>query len=53
MSETPVTLQQLREAQRASPFVPFTIHMADGRTFVSVSLSDHGHGSGLGLRAGE
>jgi hypothetical protein len=27
-----VTIQQLRAAQRATPFRPFTIHMADGRS---------------------
>jgi len=29
----PMTIQQLRAAQHATPFRPFTIHMADGRTF--------------------
>jgi hypothetical protein len=29
----PVTIQQLRAAQQATPFRPFTIHMADGRAF--------------------
>jgi hypothetical protein len=28
-----MTIQQLRAAHRATPFRPFTIHMADGRTF--------------------
>ncbi len=28
-----MTIQQLRAAHRAAPFRPFTIHMADGRTF--------------------
>jgi hypothetical protein len=28
-----VTVQQLRGAHHATPFRPFTIHMADGRTF--------------------
>jgi hypothetical protein len=28
-----MTIQQLRAALRASPFRPFTIHMADGRLF--------------------
>ncbi|MHB1558447.1 MAG: hypothetical protein ACYC61_13390 [Isosphaeraceae bacterium] len=28
-----MTVQQLRTAHRATPFRPFTIHMADGRSF--------------------
>ena len=28
-----MTIQQLRDAHRAAPFRPFTIHMADGREF--------------------
>ena len=28
-----MTIQQLRAAHRATPFRPFTIHIADGRTF--------------------
>ena len=28
-----MTIQQLRSAHRAAAFQPFTIHMADGRTF--------------------
>jgi hypothetical protein len=28
-----MTIQQLRAAHRATPFRPFTIHMADDRTF--------------------
>ena len=28
-----MTIQQLRGAQRAVPFRPFTVHMADGREF--------------------
>lgn len=28
-----MTIQQLRGAHRATPFRPFTIHMADGRAF--------------------
>jgi hypothetical protein len=28
-----MTIQQLRAAHRATPFRPFTIHMADGRCF--------------------
>jgi hypothetical protein len=28
-----MTVQQLRAAQRAAPFKPFTIRMADGRSF--------------------
>jgi len=28
-----MTTQQLRAAHRATPFRPFTIHMADGRSF--------------------
>ncbi len=27
-----MTLEYLREAQRKQPFVPFSIHMADGRS---------------------
>jgi hypothetical protein len=29
----PMTIQQLRAAQRATPFRPFILHMTDGRTF--------------------
>ena len=28
-----MTIQQLRAAQRATPFRPFAVHMADGRAF--------------------
>ena len=28
-----MTIQQLRAAHRAMPFRPFTVHMADGRSF--------------------
>ena len=28
-----MTVQQLRAAHRATPFRPFTVHMADGRSF--------------------
>ncbi len=28
-----MTVQQLRAAHRAPPFRPFTVHMADGRSF--------------------
>jgi hypothetical protein len=28
-----MTIQQLRAAHRATPFRPFTLHMADGRSF--------------------
>ena len=28
-----MTIQQLRAAHRATPFQPFTVHMADGRAF--------------------
>lgn len=28
-----MTVQQLRAAHRAAPFQPFTVHMADGRSF--------------------
>ncbi len=28
-----MTIQQLRTAHRATPFKPFTVHMADGRSF--------------------
>ena len=28
-----MTIQQLRAAHRATPFRPFTVHMADGRAF--------------------
>jgi hypothetical protein len=28
-----MTIQQLRAAQHATPFRPFTVHMADGRAF--------------------
>jgi hypothetical protein len=28
-----MTIQQLRGTHRATPFRPFTIHMADGRSF--------------------
>jgi hypothetical protein len=28
-----MTAQQLREVVQASPFVPFTLHMANGRSF--------------------
>ena len=28
-----MTIQQLRAAHRAVPFHPFTVHMADGRSF--------------------
>ncbi len=28
-----MTIQQLRAAHRATPFRPFTVHMADGRSF--------------------
>jgi hypothetical protein len=28
-----MTVQQLRAAHRATPFQPFTVHMADGRSF--------------------
>ncbi len=28
-----MTIQQLRTAHRATPFRPFTVHMADGRNF--------------------
>ena len=28
-----MTIQQPRDAQRANPFRPFTVHMADGRAF--------------------
>jgi hypothetical protein len=28
-----VTIQQLRAAHRAAPFRPFTVHMADSRSF--------------------
>jgi hypothetical protein len=28
-----MTIQQLRAAHQAKPFRPFTIHMADGRSF--------------------
>ena len=28
-----MTIQQLRAAQKATPFRPFSIHMADGRSF--------------------
>lgn len=28
-----MTIQQLRAAYRAAPFRPFTLHMADGRSF--------------------
>jgi len=28
-----VTIPQLRSAHRATPFQPFTVHMADGRSF--------------------
>jgi hypothetical protein len=28
-----MTIQQLRAAHRAAPFQPFTVHMADGRSF--------------------
>ena len=28
-----MTVQQLRAAHRAAPFRPFTVHMADGRSF--------------------
>lgn len=28
-----MTIQQLRAAYRATPFRPFTLHMADGRSF--------------------
>jgi hypothetical protein len=28
-----MTIQQLRAAHRATPFQPFTVHMADGRSF--------------------
>jgi len=29
-----MTVEQLRSIHRATPFVPFTIHMADGRVFL-------------------
>ena len=28
-----MTIQQLRAAHKATPFQPFTVHMADGRSF--------------------
>lgn len=28
-----MTIQQLRAAHRATPFKPFTVHMADGQSF--------------------
>ncbi len=28
-----MTVQQLREVHKAAPFRPFTVHMADGRSF--------------------
>ena len=28
-----MTIQQLRAAQHATPYRPFTVHMADGRAF--------------------
>jgi len=28
-----MTIQQLRAEQRATPFRPFTVHMADGHAF--------------------
>ena len=28
-----MTIQQLRAAHQATPFQPFTVHMADGRAF--------------------
>ena len=28
-----MTIQQLRAAYKATPFRPFTLHMADGRSF--------------------
>ncbi len=28
-----MTIQQLRAAHKATPFQPFTVHMADGRAF--------------------
>jgi hypothetical protein len=28
-----VTIEQFRTTQRAQPFVPFTIHLADGRQY--------------------
>ena len=28
-----VTIEQLRATQKAQPFVPFTIHLADGRSY--------------------
>jgi hypothetical protein len=32
-SRDPMTIQQLRAAHKAIPFQPFTVHMADGRSF--------------------
>lgn len=32
-----MTIEQLRATQRAQPFVPFTVHLADGRSY----LIDH------------
>ena len=26
-------IEEIREAQRAQPFIPFTMHLADGRAF--------------------
>ena len=31
--EQPVTIEQFRTTQRAQPFVPFTIRLADGRKY--------------------
>ena len=28
-----MTIEQLRATQRAQPFVPFTLHLADGRSY--------------------
>jgi hypothetical protein len=28
-----MTIEKLREAHKAQPFVPFTIHLSDGRSF--------------------
>jgi len=34
MMETDVTIEQLRAVHQARPFLPFTMHLADGRSYM-------------------
>jgi len=52
-----MTIEQVREMHRAQPFVPFDIHLADGRTLAvahpeNLAFSGAGRCIGVGLADG-